>query len=134
MRGAIFAATATVILLAGCTSDPTEELTGCFSMSSSTDRPTIQITEDDDKYLLSTRNDGMWSAAQPLAAADSALIQQIFGADAAKVKAGLGLPDRSVTLFKLEAGEKIAGGTADSGFIGAFFFGTGQVYKTDSCD
>lgn len=134
MKGAL-TALAAALVLAGCTSDPVEELTGCFSLSGPTDQAGIQVNEDDGQYSVRMRSDdGIWGAAQPLAAGKPETVEQVFGADADKVQASLGMADGSMTMFKVEPGTKIGGGTADSGFLAAFYFGTGQIYKTDSCD
>lgn len=133
MRGALTALAATLVLV-GCTSDPIEELTGCFSMSGPQDPATLQVNEDNGQYSIRTRGEnGIWGAAQPLDTPDESVVKQVFGDDAGKVLASLGLGDGSVTLFKVVPGSTIGGGMADSGYLASFYFGTGQIYKTKDC-
>ena len=79
-------------------------------------------------------SDGKWGDAAPMRLGDAELAKSILGDDGTKVKASLVSDDGPVVLFKVEPEDKFSGTTADSGFIGSFYFGTGQIFKAESCE
>jgi hypothetical protein len=126
---------AVALALSGCSEKPIETLVGCFSMDAAS-APTLRIAELKDGYSIAMRSvpGEAWGAAQPMRLGDANLARQVLGADADKVQASLVVDAVPLALFRVEPKSSIAGGTADSGFLGSFFFGTGQVFKAQSCD
>ncbi len=136
MKSARLAAIAATLglLSAGCTTEPLEHLEGCFSLDA--DQPvTLKVVQnDDEQYSVSVLTDGKWSDAKPMKLGDADLANSVFGADGAKIQASLVTDDGPIMLFRVEPKSSIAGATADTGFIGSFYFGAGQIYKAESCE
>jgi|GEM_PF-3974839 len=124
----------TGFLAAGCTTEPIEHLAGCFSLDADKEVTLKVVQNDDDKYLISTFSDGKWGEAAPMRLGDAELAKSILGDDGTKVKASLVSDNGPIILFKVEPEDKFGGSTADSGFIGSFYFGTGQIFKAESCE
>lgn len=122
------------LLTAGCTTEPVEHLTGCFSLDADQPVALRVMQNDEDQYSVSLRNNDKWGDAKPMKLGDAELANSLFGEDGAKVQASLVSDDGPIILFRVEPKSKISGATADTGFIGSFYFGVGQLYKAESCE
>jgi hypothetical protein len=124
----------TGLLATGCTTEPVEHLAGCFSLDADKAATLKVVQNDDEKYSISMLSEGKWSEAAPMRLGDADLAQSILGEDGSKVKASLVSDNGPIVLFKVEPEDKFGGSTADSGFIGSFYFGTGQIFKAEECE
>lgn len=121
------------LALAGCTPEPVETLVGCFSTSQGGHQEFRVSETPEGGYALAWRQLDRWGPAQPLTLADRAWIESRFGPDAGKIQASLRANAEAFALHRIQTGQTVAGATTQSGFIGEFFFGAGQVYKAAEC-
>ena len=121
------------LALGACTPEPAETLVGCFSMSQGASQEFRVQRTAEDGYALSWRRLDRWSAPVPLTLADRAWIESQFGDEAGKIQASVRADGEGFALHRVQAGQTLAGGMTDSGFVGQFYFGAGQVYKAAEC-
>ncbi|MEZ5650828.1 MAG: hypothetical protein R3E87_09805 [Burkholderiaceae bacterium] len=121
------------LALAACTPEPTDTLVGCFSTSQGGSQEFRIAQDSKGGYTLAWRRLDHWGEAQPLNLADRAWIEKQFDMDAGKIQASLLSDDGGFAIHRIQSGQSVAGATTESGFLGQFFFGAGQVYKAAEC-
>ncbi|MEZ5660134.1 MAG: hypothetical protein R3E83_16810 [Burkholderiaceae bacterium] len=123
----------TAVALGACSPKPTETLIGCFSTSQGGSQEFRIARDEHEQFTLAWRQRDHWGQAQVLKLADRQWIDEQFGTDAGKIQASLLASDGSFSIHRVQAGQSVAGGKTESGFLGQFFFGAGQVYKSAEC-
>ncbi|MEZ5738741.1 MAG: hypothetical protein R3E68_04230 [Burkholderiaceae bacterium] len=121
------------LVLGACSQDPLDTLVGCFSTNQNGSQEFRIVEGKDGGYALSWRQLDHWGPSRPLRQATKAELTTLFGADAAKIQASLVANEEGFALHRIQAGETLGQAKTDSGFIGTFFFGAGQVYKAGEC-
>lgn len=121
------------LALGACSPEPTETMVGCFSTSQGGSQEFRIVRTADEGFALAWRQLDRWGEPTALTLADRGWIQQQFGEDASRIQASLRSDGEVFALHRVQAGQTIGGAKTDSGFVGQFFFGAGQVYKAAEC-
>lgn len=115
-------------VLVGCTAETTEIFSGCYTVNKG-EPPFLKIAKEGAKYALYLRSGNQWSKAVPLHAGTEKEQQAAFGKDAAKIKASLIAENNPIAVFRITAGDTIAGKKVDSDYFAMLIVGAGPVYK-----